>query len=87
MTMAMQLSGARGVVGIKEKYLDIIAAIEAQASAAFVCSRCPIAIRRRRVHPGAHGHWPRDSAGGLPKDVDCAVANVETLMNIGLDRP
>ena len=25
--------------------------------------------------------------GGLPKDVDCAVANVETLMNIGLDRP
>ena len=25
--------------------------------------------------------------GGLPKDVDAAVANVETLMNIGLDRP
>jgi Na+-translocating ferredoxin:NAD+ oxidoreductase RnfC subunit len=26
--------------------------------------------------------------GGLPKDVDCAVvSNVETLMNIGLDRP
>jgi Na+-translocating ferredoxin:NAD+ oxidoreductase RnfC subunit len=25
--------------------------------------------------------------GGLPKDVDAAVANVETLVNIGLDRP
>ncbi len=25
--------------------------------------------------------------GGLPKDVDTVVANVETLMNIGLDRP
>jgi Na+-translocating ferredoxin:NAD+ oxidoreductase RnfC subunit len=25
--------------------------------------------------------------GGLPKDVDAMVANVETLMNIGLDRP
>jgi Na+-translocating ferredoxin:NAD+ oxidoreductase RnfC subunit len=25
--------------------------------------------------------------GGLPKDVDAVVANVETLMNIGLDRP
>src|SRR5208283_5826904 len=25
--------------------------------------------------------------GGLPKDVDASVANVETLMNIGLDQP
>ena len=25
--------------------------------------------------------------GGLPKDVDAMVANVETLMNIGLDQP
>ena len=25
--------------------------------------------------------------GGLPKDVDAMVANVETLMNIGLNQP
>jgi Na+-translocating ferredoxin:NAD+ oxidoreductase RnfC subunit len=93
MTMAMQLVGAReGVIGIKEKYLDIIAALEAQVAAGI---RVNI-----RVQPLPDCYPAGDEfilvhmvtgrvipPGGLPKDVDTAVANVETLMNIGLDRP
>ena len=58
MQMAMQLVGAReGVIGIKEKYHDIIAALESQAPAGIrVQAAARLLPRRRRVHPRAHGH-------------------------------
>ena len=89
MSAAMELIGAReGVIGIKEKYHDIIAALEAQVPAAIRVVSLPdcypagdefilVHLVTGRVIP----------PGGLPKDVDAAVANVETLMNIGMDRP
>ena len=87
--LAMQMVGAReGVIGIKEKYHEIIDALEAEA---------PVGVR---VVPLPDCYPAGDEfilvhmvtgrvipPGGLPKDVDTAVANVETLMNIGLDRP
>jgi Na+-translocating ferredoxin:NAD+ oxidoreductase RnfC subunit len=89
MTAAMEMVGAReGAIGIKEKYHDIIAALESQAPAGIRVVPLPdvypagdefvlVHLVTGRVIP----------PGGLPKDVDVAVANVETLMNIGLDRP
>ncbi len=87
--MAMELTGAReGVIGIKEKYQDIIEAIEQQEPDGIRVVPLPdvypagdefilVHIVTGRVIP----------PGGLPKDVDVVVSNVETLMNIGLDRP
>jgi len=87
--MAMELTGAReGAIGIKEKYHEIIAALESQAPAGVRVVPLPdvypagdefilVHLVTGRVIP----------PGGLPKDVDVAVANVETLINIGLDRP
>ncbi len=86
---AMEMAGAReGVIGIKEKYHDIIAAIEAQAPPGVRVVSLPdvypagdefilVHLVTGRVIP----------PGGLPKDADCVVSNVETLINIGLDRP
>ncbi|MGA7342396.1 MAG: 4Fe-4S dicluster domain-containing protein [Terracidiphilus sp.] len=86
---AMQLAGApEGVVGIKEKYREIIEELERQAPAGVRVVPLPdvypagdefilVHLVTGRVIP----------PGGLPKDVDAVVANVETLMNIGLDRP
>ncbi len=86
---AMAMVGAReGVIGIKEKYQDIMASLEAQAPAGVRVVSLPdcypagdefilVHLVNGRVIP----------PGGLPKDVDVAVANVETLMNIGLDQP
>jgi Na+-translocating ferredoxin:NAD+ oxidoreductase RnfC subunit len=89
MTMAMQLVGAsEGVVGIKEKYLDIIAALEAQAPTGIRVQPLPDCYPAGDEFILVHMVTGRViPPGGLPKDVDCAVANVETLMNIGLDRP
>jgi Na+-translocating ferredoxin:NAD+ oxidoreductase RnfC subunit len=87
--IAMELVGARqGVIGIKEKYQDIIAALESQLPAGVRIASLPdvypagdefilVNMVTGRVIP----------PGGLPKDVDAVVSNVETLMNIGLDRP
>ncbi len=89
MTMAMQLVGAsEGVVGIKEKYIDIIAALEAQAPTGIRVQPLPDCYPAGDEFILVHMVTGRViPPGGLPKDVDCAVANVETLMNIGLDRP
>jgi Na+-translocating ferredoxin:NAD+ oxidoreductase RnfC subunit len=87
--MAMEIVGAReGVIGIKDKYHDIIAALESQAPAGVRVVPLPdvypagdefilVHLVTGRVIP----------PGGLPKDVDVAVSNVETLINIGLDHP
>lgn len=89
MQQVMQMVGAReGVVGIKEKYHDIIAELERIAPADIRVAPLPdvypagdefilVHLVTGRVIP----------PGGLPKDVDTLVTNVETLMNIGLDRP
>jgi Na+-translocating ferredoxin:NAD+ oxidoreductase RnfC subunit len=86
---AMEMVGAReGVIGIKEKYHGIIETIERQAPAGIRVVALPdvypagdefilVHLVTGRVIP----------PGGLPKDADCVVSNVETLMNIGLDQP
>jgi Na+-translocating ferredoxin:NAD+ oxidoreductase RnfC subunit len=89
MKMAMELVGAReGVIGIKEKYHEIIAALEASAPAGIRVVPLPdcypagdefilVHLVTGRVIP----------PGGLPKDVDTVVANVETLINMANDQP
>ena len=87
--MAMDMVGAReGIVAIKEKYHEIIAAIEEQAPAGIRVVPLP------DVYPAGDEFILMNMVtgrvippGGLPKDVDAAVSNVETLMNIGLDQP
>jgi Na+-translocating ferredoxin:NAD+ oxidoreductase RnfC subunit len=87
--MAMEMVGApEGVIGIKEKYHEIIEALERQAPQGVRVVPLPdcypagdefilVHLVTGRVIP----------PGGLPKDVDAVVSNVETLINIGLDRP
>jgi Na+-translocating ferredoxin:NAD+ oxidoreductase RnfC subunit len=87
--MAMEMAGAReGVIGIKEKYHDIIDALERQVPEGVRVVSLPdcypagdefilVHLVTGRVIP----------PGGLPKDVDAVVSNVETLINIGLDQP
>jgi Na+-translocating ferredoxin:NAD+ oxidoreductase RnfC subunit len=89
MVAAMQLVGAReGVIGIKEKYQDIIAALETQAPDGIRVVALPDCYPAGDEFILVHMITGRIiPPGGLPKDVDCAVANVETLMNIGLDHP
>ena len=87
--LAMQVVGARqGAIGIKEKYRDIIALLERSV---------PVGVRvvpLPDVYPAGdefvlvHTVTGRIiPPGGLPKDVDTVVCNVETLINIALDRP
>jgi Na+-translocating ferredoxin:NAD+ oxidoreductase RnfC subunit len=85
----MMITGAGdGVIGIKEKYHDIIAMLESTAPEGVRIVPLPdvypagdefilVHLVTGRVIP----------PGGLPKDVDAVVANVETLMNIGVDQP
>ena len=86
---AMWIVGARqGVIGIKEKYHEIIELLK---------SRAPQTVRvvpLPDVYPAGDEfilvHLVTGRIippGGLPRDVDTVVANVETLVNIGLDRP
>jgi Na+-translocating ferredoxin:NAD+ oxidoreductase RnfC subunit len=89
MIAAMEMVGApEGVIGIKEKYHDIIAALEQQAPKNIRVAPLPdvypagdefilVHLVTGRVIP----------PGGLPKDAGAFVSNVETLMNIGLDQP
>jgi len=89
MQMAMQMVGApEGAIGIKEKYHEIIEALEQQAPAGIRVVPLP------DVYPAGDEfilvHMVTGKVippGGLPKDADAVVANVETMMNIGLDRP
>jgi Na+-translocating ferredoxin:NAD+ oxidoreductase RnfC subunit len=89
MSQAMEMVGApAGVIGIKEKYHDIIAALEASAPKNIRVAPLPDAYPAGDEFILVHIVTGRViPPGGLPKDVDAMVANVETLMNIGLDRP
>jgi len=90
MRLCMRAVGAaRGVVGIKEKYHDLID---------------QIGRRSERLGIGVHtlgDYYPAGDEfitvyevtrrvippGGLPGDVGCLVVNVETALNLALDRP
>src|ERR1039458_2531811 len=87
--MAMEIVGAReAAIGIKEKYHEIIAALERAVPPGVRVVPLP------DVYPAGDEfilvHLITGRAippGSLPKDVDVTVSNVETLMNIGLDLP
>ena len=89
MVAAMEMVGAReGVVGIKEKYHEIIDAIGRQAPAGIRVVALPDVYPAGDEFVLVHMVTGRViPPGGLPKDADTVVSNVETLMNIGLDRP
>jgi Na+-translocating ferredoxin:NAD+ oxidoreductase RnfC subunit len=87
--MGMGEVGAKeGVIGIKAKYEDVIELLR---------SRLPENIR---IHELGDYYPAGDEfclvyevtgrvipPGGLPKDVDAVCSNVETLLNVALDRP
>ncbi len=85
----MEIVGAReGVIGIKEKYHDIIATLESKAPEGVRIVPLPDVYPAGDEFILVHMVTGRViPPGGLPKDVDAVVANVETLMNIGLDQP
>ena len=89
LAVAMEHTGAgEGVIGIKEKYTDVIAALEPQLPASVriqTLKDCyPAGDEFILVYDVTGRVIP---PGGLPKDVGTVVANVETLVNIGQDAP
>ncbi len=86
---SMEILGAdEAVIGIKHKYEDVIASLK---------PRLPPGVR---IFPLSDSYPAGDEfilvhditgrvipPGGLPKDVGTVTMNVETLVNIGLDRP
>jgi Na+-translocating ferredoxin:NAD+ oxidoreductase RnfC subunit len=89
MTAAMEMVGApEGVIGIKEKYRDIIAALEQQAPKNIRVAPLPDVYPAGDEFILVHMVTGRViPPGGLPKDAGAFVSNVETLMNIGLNQP
>lgn len=89
MRAAMELVGAlEGVIGIKEKYHDIIEALEGLVPGGIRVVPLPDVYPAGDEFILVHMITGRViPPGGLPKDVDSVVCNVETLMNIGLDQP
>ncbi len=87
--LAMNLVGAaEGVVGVKEKYSDIIETIASQAPGGVRVKPLPDIYPAGDEFILVHEVTGRViPPGGLPKDVGAVVSNVETLVNIGLDRP
>lgn len=82
------VSADEGVIGIKNKYTAVMKALEPQLP------------ERVRLLPLGDAYPAGDEfllvydalgrvipPGGLPKDVGAVVVNVETLVNVGLDRP
>jgi Na+-translocating ferredoxin:NAD+ oxidoreductase RnfC subunit len=83
-----QVGAERALIGIKEKYKDVIASLEHQLPAdvgVHGLKDCyPAGDEFVLVFDVTGGIIP---PGGLPRDAGCVVFNVETLVNIGLDRP
>ena len=89
LSAAMALVGAGvGIIGIKEKYTEVMARL-----APMLPSGVTILPLRDSYPAGDEFLLVYDAVGriippgGLPKDVDAVVVNVETLVNIGLDEP
>lgn len=87
--MAMQMVGAsEGIIGIKDKYSEIIETIERQAPPGVRVAPLPDIYPAGDEFILVHMVTGRIiPPGGLPKDVDTVVSNVETLINIALDQP
>jgi Na+-translocating ferredoxin:NAD+ oxidoreductase RnfC subunit len=87
--LACEQVGAReGVIGIKEKYQDVISALT------------PKLLPNMRIHPLGDFYPAGDEfilvyeitrkvipPGGLPLEVGAVVSNVETLVNVATDKP
>ncbi len=87
--IAMECVGAKeGVIGIKEKYQDVIEQLRPQLPPDIrifeLVDSYPAGDEFLLVYDILKRVIP---PGGLPKDVGAVVANVETLVNIGLDQP
>jgi len=87
--IAMKCVGAAtGVIGIKNKYHDVFEAVIPQLPANIstfeLTDTYPAGDEFLMVHDITGKIIP---PGGLPKDVDVVVVNVETLLNIGRDKP
>ena len=89
MEMAMELVGAsQGVVGVKEKYHEILAELTRIAPPSIRIAPLPDVYPAGDEFILVHMVTGRViPPGGLPKDVDVAVSNVETFLNIALDQP
>lgn len=87
--LAMEMVGANeGIVGIKEKYHEIIETIQRQAMPGIRVVPLPDVYPAGDEFILVHMVTGRViPPGGLPKDVDAVVSNVETLINIALDQP
>jgi Na+-translocating ferredoxin:NAD+ oxidoreductase RnfC subunit len=83
-----RVTARRGIIALKKKYTDLASA---------VAKRCPAGVEvllLDDVYPAGDEFVLVYEAtgriigpGGLPKDVDAVVQNVETLVNIGRGRP
>jgi Na+-translocating ferredoxin:NAD+ oxidoreductase RnfC subunit len=87
--IAMECTGSReGVIGIKNKYQDVIDHLKPQLPPEVrifpLSDSYPAGDEFILVHDITKRVIP---PGGLPKDVGAVVCNVETLMNIGYDKP
>ena len=82
------VSAEQGIVGIKNKYTAVQEALAPQLPACVrilpLSDTYPAGDEFLLVHDALGRVIP---PGGLPKDVGALVVNVETLVNIGVDRP
>ena len=87
--MAMDCTGSNeGVIGIKNKYVDVIEHVQSlltpEVRIHALTDTYPAGDEFVLVHDILKRVIP---PGGLPKDVGAVVCNVETLLNIGNDKP
>ena len=82
------VSAEQGIIGIKNKYTAVQEALAPQLPAGVrilpLSDTYPAGDEFLLVHDAIGRVIP---PGGLPKDVGTVVVNVETLVNIGIDRP
>lgn len=83
-----RVAASEAVIGVKRKHADIIIKIDAEAPKGIrvfpLSDTYPAGDEFILVHDVTGRVIP---PGGLPGDVGAVVLNVETLVNIGLDRP
>ncbi len=83
-----RVGASEGVVGVKDKYEDVIRALQPLLPAGVrtfpLSDTYPAGDEFILVHDVTGRVIP---PGGLPRDVGALVVNVETLVNVGLGRP
>jgi len=87
-TVMDRVGASEGVVGAKDKYEDVIRALQPLLPAGVrtfpLTDTYPAGDEFILVHDVTGRVIP---PGGLPRDVGALVVNVETLVNVGLGRP